>query len=88
MGVVVKRVRGDGGEEVDVFRRVEAADVGSVGGEGAADLHSAVKGVVDDQIVCHADAVGFHRVALPVVVVPNCWLIEIGHAPLPRVGTG
>lgn len=35
----------------------------------------------------HADAVGFHRVALAVVVIADCRLVKVCHAPLPRVGT-
>lgn len=67
---------------------MEAANVAGRGREGSADLHATVEGVVDDQIVRHADAVGFHRMALPVVVVADCRLIEVRYAPLPRVGTG
>lgn len=88
MCVVVKRVGGDGGQELDVLRRVEAADIFGAGGEGAADFHAAVEGVVDDEIVRHADAVGLHWVALAVVVVADCWLVEVRYAPLPRVGAG
>lgn len=84
--VIEESVGRDGGEELDVLRRVEAADVFEGGGEGAADLHAAVEAVVDDQIVCHADAVGFHRMALAVVVVADCRLVEVRHATLPRVG--
>lgn len=78
---------GEGGEEVDVVIGVEAADVVGGGGEGAADLHEAVEGIVDDQVVGHPDAVGLHRVPLAVVVVPDARLVEVGHPPLLRVRT-
>lgn len=71
----------DGGEEGDVVVGVEAAEGGGGGGEGAGDLHAAVEGVVDDEAVGHADAVGLHRVALPVVVVADRRLVEVAHAP-------
>lgn len=38
------------------------------------DLHSPVKSVVEEEVVCHADPVGFHRMALAVVVVPHITL--------------
>lgn len=41
---------------------------------------------MDDEIVCHTDAVGFHRVALAIVVVPDCGLVEVGYAALLGVG--
>ena len=85
-GVVGERLGGDGGEEFDVVVGVEAADVGGVGRKGAVDLHAAVEGVVDDQVVGHADPVGFHWVALAVVVVADARLVEVAHAPLLRVG--
>lgn len=86
MGVVVDGLGGDGGEEVDVVVGVEAADVVGAGGEGAVDLHAAVEGVVDDEVVGHADAVGLHGVALAVVVVADRGLVEVGHTPLLSVG--
>lgn len=71
VGVVVEGLWGDGGEEVDVVGGVEPADVLGFCGERAEDLHAAVEGVVDDEVVGHTDAVGFHWVALAVVVVAD-----------------
>lgn len=34
------------------------------------DLHSPVKSIVEEEVVCHADPVGFHGMALAIVVVP------------------
>ena len=58
--MVGKRLRGDEGEEFNVVFRVEAADVKGVGREGAVDLYAAVEGVMNHQVVGHADPVGFH----------------------------
>lgn len=71
VGVIVEGLRGDGGQEVNVVVGVEEADV--VGGcrEGPVDLHAPVEGIVHDQVVCHPDSVGLHRVSLPVVVVSD-----------------
>ena len=85
-GVVRECLRGGGGEEFNIVFGVKAVDVGGVGREGAVDLHAAVEGVVDDQVVGHADPVGFHWVALTVVVVADARLVEVAHAPLLRVG--
>ena len=87
VGMVVNSDRRNTGEEVDVLLRVEAADVVSLGREGAVDFHFPVKRVVDDEIVGHANAVGFHGVALSIVVVTYVRLVEICHAPLSSVGT-
>lgn len=67
---------------------MEAADILGTGGEGTADFHASVERVVDDQVMGHTDAMGLHRVALPVVVVADGGLIEVGHPPLPRVWAG
>ena len=80
------KLRRYGGKEADVVVGVEAADVAGTGGEGAVDLHAAVKRVVDDQIVGHPDPMGLHWVPLPVVVVADCRLVEVRHTPLLRVG--
>ncbi|TVU03887.1 hypothetical protein EJB05_50560, partial [Eragrostis curvula] len=74
------RVAGGGGEEGDVVVGVEAADVGLGGGVGAGEFEEAVEAVVDHQRVRHADAVGLHRVPLPVVVVSDRRLVEVAHA--------
>ena len=38
-----------------------------------------------EQVVGHADPVGFQWVTLAVVVVTDAWLVEVVHAPLLRV---
>lgn len=48
---------------------------------GAEDVHSFVEAVVHDEVVGHADAVGFHWVALAVVVVAHFGIVEIGYSP-------
>ena len=84
-GVVRECLGGDGGKEFNVVFRVEAADVGGVGREGAVDLHAVVEGVVDDQVVGHADPVGFHWVTLDIVVVTDARLVEVAHTSLLHV---
>ena len=42
-------------------------------------LHLPVEPVVEDQVVGHADAVGLHGVAWPVVVVSDLAVIVVGH---------
>lgn len=79
------RVSGGGREEGDVVVGVEAADVGLRGRVGAGELEEAVEAVVDHQRVRHADAVGLHRVTLPVVVVADRRLVEIAHAAAVRI---
>ena len=69
--VEVKSLRGDWGDEVNVLIGMETADVDGVDGEGMVDFHIAVKGVVNDKIVDYADSMGFHRVALAIVVIAN-----------------
>lgn len=34
------------------------------------DLHFPVKSIVEKEVVCHADPVGFHGMALAIIVVP------------------
>lgn len=86
VSVVLKRIRSHSGEEIHVVLGVKAADILRSGGEWAANLHPTVERVVDNEIVRHTDAVRLHRVTLAVVIVANRWLVEVGHAPLPRVG--
>lgn len=47
---------------------------------GPIDVHSFVEAVVDYEVVRHADAVGFHGVALAVVVVAYFGVVEVGDA--------
>lgn len=61
---------------------MESADVGGAGEVGTIDLHAAVEGVMDDEIVGHADAVGLHRMALAIVVIANCGFVEVGYPSL------
>lgn len=35
------------------------------------NLHLSVKAIVEQEVVGHADSVGFHRMALAVVIIPN-----------------
>lgn len=81
------RLGSDGVKEVDVFVSVEAADVRCSSGERTVNLHPTVERVVDDEVVCHTDPVGLHRVTLTIIVVTDCWLVEVCHAPLLSVGT-
>ena len=81
-GVVRECLRGGGGEEFNIVFGVKAVDVGGVGREGAVDLHAVVEGVVDNQVVGHADLVGFHWVTLDVVLVIDARLVEVAHALL------
>lgn len=37
---------------------------------------------MDDEVVGHPDAEGLHGVALPVVVVADCWFVEVAHTAL------
>lgn len=45
---------------------------------GSEDVHFLVEAVVYDEVVRHADAVGFHGVALAVVVVAHFGIVEVG----------
>lgn len=81
-GGIGEGLGGDGGEEVDVVVGVEAADVGGGGREGTVDLHAAVEGVVDDEVVRHADSVRLHWVPLTVVVIADRGLVEVRHSSL------
>lgn len=87
VGVVLDGLRPNGGEEIDVFIRVKAADVFGSGGKRSVDFHPTVERVVDDEIVGHANSVGLHGVALAVVVISDTWFVEVGHATLNSVGT-
>ena len=81
-GVVRECLRGGGGEEFNIVFGVKAVDVGGVGREGAVDLHAVVEGVVDNQVVGHANPVGFHWMTLDVVLVADARLVEVAHALL------
>ena len=83
--LVLLRLGGDGAEEGDVVVGVEAAEVAVAGGVGAEHLHLVEEAVAAEQRVGHADAVRLHRVALPVVVVADRWLVEVAHAAAVRV---
>ncbi|KAK9140035.1 hypothetical protein Scep_009716 [Stephania cephalantha] len=69
VGVVVEGVGGDRGKEGDVVVGVESTNFVRHHWEKAADLHEAVEGVVEDEVVGHADLLGFHRVPVVVVVL-------------------
>ena len=40
-------------------------------------LHLIVKAVVKNEIVSHSDAVRLHRMARPIVVTAQLWVVEI-----------
>jgi hypothetical protein len=86
--VVVERFRGDGGEKVDVIGGMEEADVFRSGRKRAENLHTAMEGVVDDEVMSHTDTVRLHRMALAVVVFSDRRLIEVGNTALFAVGAG
>lgn len=44
------------------------------------DIHFFVEAVIDYEIVCHTDTVGFHGMALAVVVVAYFGVVEVGDA--------
>jgi len=54
----------------------------------AEDVHLFVEAVVDDEVVRHADAVGFHGVALAVVVVAHLGIVEVRDATAGGGGGG
>lgn len=43
------------------------------------DLHPPVKSIVEEEVVCHADPVRFHGMALAIVVVPHIALGKRKH---------
>jgi len=86
--VIVLGVGGDGAEEGDVVVGVEAAEIAVTCRVGPEHVHAAQQAVVVQEGVGHADAVGLHRVALPVVVVAHLGVVEVADAALRRVGGG
>lgn len=46
----------------------------------AKDFHATVKTIIDDKVVGHSHTVGFHGVALTIVVVSNFGVIKVGDA--------
>lgn len=86
-GGVARRLGGHGGEELDVLVGVEPADVRGPRGEWTVDFHPTVETVVDDEIVGHADSVGLHWMTLSVVIIADCWFVEVTHSPLLSIGT-
>lgn len=77
----------DAAEKVDVVVGVEAAEVLVPGREGLVDLHVLKKAVVGEKGVGHSDSVGLHRMALPVIVIPDLRVVEVAHFPLHAVGS-
>uniref|UniRef100_A0A667Y8X4 Uncharacterized protein n=1 Tax=Myripristis murdjan TaxID=586833 RepID=A0A667Y8X4_9TELE len=61
-------VRSDGPQELDVVITVVLGHLFSI------DLHFPVQSIVEKEVVCHADPVGLHRMALAIVVVPHITL--------------
>ena len=68
----------DEAQELDVLVRVEARELVVRRGRGPVHLHLLIQAVVQEQVVRHADAVRLHRVPLPVVVVPDLCVVEVG----------
>ena len=46
----------------------------------AEDIHLFVEAVIDHEVMCHADTVGFHGMALAVVVVAHLGVVEVRDA--------
>ena len=44
---------------------------------GTEDLHASVEAIVDDEVVGHAHTMGFHGMALAIVVVPDFGVVEV-----------
>lgn len=88
--VVVLGVGGHGSEEGDVVVGVEAAEVAVAGGVGAEEVEEArvYEAVMVEEGVGHANPVGFHGVALAVVVVADVGVVEVADAALGGVGGG
>ena len=55
--------------------------------DGSADRPAGGGLTKSEQVMGHADPVGFQWVTLAVVVVANARLVEVVHAPLLRVGS-
>ena len=55
--------------------------------DGSADRPAGEGLTESEQVVGHADPVGFQWVTLAVVVVANAQLVEVVHMPLLRVGS-
>ena len=53
----------------------------------AEDIHLFVEAVIDHEIVRHTDTVGFHGMALAVVVVAHLGVVEVRDAASGGVGT-
>jgi hypothetical protein len=41
------------------------------------DLHAAVKSIVDDEIVCHADSMGLHGMALAIMIIADFGVVKV-----------
>ena len=81
-GVFAESLRRNGGEKIYVVIGVEESNIGGCSWERSVDLHTAMEAVVDYEIMSHTDSVWLHWVALAIVVVSDCWLVEVAHAPL------
>lgn len=87
VSVVMEGIGRDGGEEVDIVIGVKPSDIIRASRERAVDLHPAMKGIMNNQVMRHPDAVRFHRVPLAVVVVADGGLVEVAHAALLSIGS-
>lgn len=85
-GVVGVALRGEVAEEVDVLRRVEAADLRLRGGSRAEAAHVAEHAVDADEAVRHGDAGGHHDMVVAEFDVGDARVVVVAHPPLLVVG--
>lgn len=48
------------------------------------NLHLSVEAIIEQEVVGHADSVGFHRMTLAIVIIPNVTWNKIKHQKLKR----
>lgn len=46
------------------------------------NLHLSVEAIIEQEVVGHADSVGFHRMTLAIVIIPNITWNKIKHQSL------
>lgn len=51
-------------------------------------IHLLVEAVVHNEVMCHADTMGFHGMALAVVIIAHLGIVEVGHATVACGGGG
>ena len=65
-------------QEGDIIPGVEGREIRGRGGPGAVTVHLVMKSITQDQGVGHADPVGLHGVAWPVVEAADVRVVEVG----------